>query len=186
VRKPSRNSTSKANVQADDIGYFPQMVISSISIVVLLLILVVREFDIIGLQAEIQQKQAARSSLSPTPSCSTPPRNSLRRFTGDKKDSSDSKSLSFHSSINHSRPPSSPTRNSSPDEIQKWERDRMERHLSGQFVFPPIQRDLTHRPQTSSGRTVRPSMVHRKFNTMTRIRLMEAGQLPQYDRTHRD
>lgn len=158
------------------------MIITSIAVVILLLILAVREFDIIGIQAETRQKQLARTppspSPSPAPSYSTPSRNSMRRFTGTKDSDS---TCSF---VNHSRPPPSPSRNSTPDEIEKWEKDRMAKYLTGQFVFPPIQRTFAHRPQASSQATAKPSMFHRRLNTMTR--LMEAGQVPRSHCLHED
>ncbi|EKM79193.1 hypothetical protein AGABI1DRAFT_120632 [Agaricus bisporus var. burnettii JB137-S8] len=181
-----RNSMPDApgldGVLIDTIGYFPQMIITSIAVVILLLILAVREFDIIGIQAETRQKQLARTlpspSPSPAPSYSTPSRNSMRRFTGTKDSDS---TCSF---VNHSRPPPSPSRNSTPDEIEKWEKDRMAKYLTGQFVFPPIQRTFAHRPQASSQATAKPSMFHRRLNTMTR--LMEAGQVPRSHCLHED
>lgn len=53
-------------VLIDEIGYFPQMIISSIATAILLLIFAVREFDIVGFQAEAQQKQDTRLSTTYT------------------------------------------------------------------------------------------------------------------------
>lgn len=158
----------------DTIGYFPQMVISSIATIVLLLILAVREFDIIGLQAESQHPRTVRLPSASAYSSVSHPRHSIRRFTGYQDSDSSS---SYCSSARHSRPPPSPHPNSTPAEIAEWEKYRMQRHLTGQFVFPPVQLMPTHRAQTSSQTTVKPSKIHRRVNTMTRI--MEAGQVPR-------
>lgn len=164
-----RNSMPDApgldGVLIDEIGYFPQMIISSISTIILLLILAVREFDIIGLQAETQHNRSIQlPSTSPHSStCRSYPK---RTFIGSRYPSPNPPSW-------YSRPPRSPNPDSSLAEVAEWERDRMSRHLAGQFVFPPVS---MHRPQTSSQATVRP--FHRKTRTMTKI--MEAGEAPPF------
>lgn len=174
-----RNSMPDApgfdGVLIDTIGYFPQMVIASIATITLLLILAVREFDLMGLQAKTQPgHHGSMRLLSPSMASSitySPPL--IRTFTGDR----DSSVHSPSHSVRHSRPPPPPNRYSTPAEIADWERHRMTRHLTGQFVFPPVQTvsaTAMHRSQASSQTTVRP-VSHKKVMTMTRI--MEAGEV---------
>ncbi|KAF9445391.1 hypothetical protein P691DRAFT_777608 [Macrolepiota fuliginosa MF-IS2] len=174
-----RNSMPDApgldGVLIDTIGYFPQMIISSISTIILLLILAVREFDIIGIQAETQSGRVLRlPSVSTSSSITYPPHpHPIRTFSGYRDSTSN---FSSRCPSRYSRPPPSPHRNSTPAEIAEWERYRMSKHLTGQFVFPPVQTS-THRSQTSSQETVKPLTIHRRVTTMTR--LMEAGQVPR-------
>jgi hypothetical protein len=140
-------------------GYFPQMIISSISAIILLLILAVREFDIIGVQAEAEHNRTIRlPSTSSHPSIGYRSR-PIHIFTGSR----DSTSCSS-SPTPYSRPPRPPNSESSPAEVVEWERYRMSRHLAGQFVFPPVPTD---QPQTSSQTTIKP--IHRRTRTMMRI-----------------
>ncbi|KAF9475653.1 hypothetical protein BDN70DRAFT_813717 [Pholiota conissans] len=108
-----RNSMPDApgldGVLIDCIGYFPQMVIVSISTISLLLILVVREFDIM---------RNPESTPLPPP----PPR-----------------PVSTVSRYRYPCPPGSPTANSSSMEIAQWEMRRLMKHLQGEFVFPPVK-----------------------------------------------
>ncbi|TFK40790.1 hypothetical protein BDQ12DRAFT_467407 [Crucibulum laeve] len=93
----------------DCIGFFPQMVITSISVIILLMFLAIREFDLIG-QPEL-----------PSP----PPPLPHNRVTS---------ALSTRS-----RPPPSPTEKSGSMEIKQYEMYRLMKHLKGQYVFPPVQ-----------------------------------------------
>lgn len=149
------------------------MVIAGISTVILLLILAVREFDIIGLQAESQFTRSIRLPSVSASSITYRP-HPTRTFSGSRDSGSDSSSATFWA--HHSRPPPSPNPDSTPAEIAEWERYRMKKHLTGQFVFPPVQMP-THRAQTSSQVTIKPLAVHRKIKTMTKI--MEAGEVPR-------
>lgn len=159
---------------ADEIGYFPQMIISSIATLVLLLILAVREFDIIGIEAEAQRNRHNGFSLMSTDSSSAPfpsyPHHPKRAFTGSRISSSTYSSQ-------RSRPPQSPTSESTSSEVAEWERYRMSRHLAGHFVFPPVS---VHRSQTSSETTVKP--FHRKTRTMMRIAEVGDLRVPLGDR----
>ncbi|KXN81758.1 hypothetical protein AN958_03684 [Leucoagaricus sp. SymC.cos] len=170
-----RNSMPDApgldGVLIDEIGYFPQMIISSIATVILLLILAVREFDLIGIQAEAQYNRTLRlPSTSGNSSMTYPPHH--LRFTGCRN--SHLYASSPTPSTRPPRPPSSPTPDSTPAEIAEWERNRMSRHLAGQFVFPPVP---SHRAQTSSQTTIKPLTIHRRVGTLSRI--MEAGHVPR-------
>lgn len=146
---------------ADEIGYFPQMIISSIAATVLLLILAVREFDIIGFQAEVQQKCDTYSSSAYTHPLLRDRSHPVRMFTGLSRDNP----FGFRISSNWClSPPRTPNPESRPAEVANWERHRMGRHLAGHFVFPPI---TAQRSQTSSQSTATP--FHKKTMTMTRI-----------------
>jgi hypothetical protein len=156
-------------------GYFPQMIISTISTIILLLILAVREFDIIGVQAEAQHRLILPPP-PPTPSSSIANRPQPRRtFTGSRD--KDSRPSSPTRSFRQSRPPPVPGPSSSPTQVTEWERHRIQKHLTGQFVFPPVSVS-THRPHTSSQATVKP-LFHRRVTTLTKMRLMESGQVPR-------
>ena len=153
---------------ADEIGYFPQMIISSIAATVLLLILAVREFDVTGFQAEVGQKRDTYSSSAYTHPPLRDRSHPARMFTGLSRGSP----FPFRTSSNRCLPPlQTPSPESTPAEVADWERHRMGRHLAGHFVFPPI---TAQRSQTSSQSTATP--FHIKAITMTKI--MEAGQVP--------
>lgn len=149
------------------------MVISGIATIVLLLILVIREFDIIGIQAQTQYHRPLRLPSESMCSSMTYPRHPVRTFTGYGDSGSNLHSLSIPSARS-SRPPPSPKPDSTPAERAEWERYRMKKHLTGQFVFPPVQIPA-HKAHTSSQATVKP--LHRKVMTMTKI--MEAGEVPR-------
>ena len=141
------------------------MIISSIAATVLLLILAVREFDIIGFQAEVRQKREIYSSSVYTHPPLRDRSHPVRVFTGLGKGNS------FRTSSNwRLPPPRTPNPESTPAEVADWERHRMSRHFAGHFVFPPI---TVQQSQTSSQSTATP--FHRKAITMTRI--MEVGQV---------
>lgn len=113
----------------DCIGYFPQMVIVSISTIALLLILVVHEFD-------------TMRNPDPLPIPLTPP--------------SPQRPVSTISRL--PRPPGSPTANSSSMEIAQWEMRRLMKHLKGEFVFPPVKpshRLMPSDPSKASHRRVK-------------------------------
>jgi len=143
------------------------MIISSIAATVLLLILAVREFDIIGFQAEVRQKRDTYPSLVYTHPVLRDRSHPARMFTGLSRGNT-----FFRMSSNRCvPPPQAPNPESTPAEVADWERHRMGRHLAGHFVFPPI---TSQRSQTSSQSTAAP--LHRKAISMTKI--MEAGQVP--------
>ncbi len=148
------------------------MVISGIATIILLLILGIREFDLIGLQTQTQYDRSFRLPSESMCSSVTYPRQPVRTFTG-YGGSGSNPSLS-PPSTGDSRPPASPKPDSTPAERAEWERHRMKKHLTGQFVFPPVQMPA-HKAQTSSQVTVKP--LHRKVKTMTKI--MEAGEVPR-------
>lgn len=149
------------------------MVISGIATIILLLILVIREFDIIGIQAEAQYARPLRLPSESICSSMAYPRHPIKTFTGSRDSESNPASFSVPS-VRSSRPPPSPRPDSTSAERAEWERYRMKKHLTGQFVFPPVQIPA-HKSQTSSQATVKPH--HRKVKTMTKI--MEAGEVPQ-------
>jgi len=141
------------------------MIISSIAATVLLLILAVRELDIIGFHAEVGQKRDTYSSSAYTHPPFRDRSHPARMFTGLGRGSP----FPFRTSSDwYLPPPRTPNPESTPAEVADWERRRMGRHLAGHFVFPPI---TAQRSQTSSQSTATP--FHRKAITMSRI--MEAG-----------
>ncbi|KAF5315171.1 hypothetical protein D9619_007075 [Psilocybe cf. subviscida] len=109
LRQSMPDAPGLDGVLIDSIGYFPQMVISSIATVVLLFILVVRELDYMNSKNEpnngLMPLQLHRESL-------------LARYP---------------------RPMGSPAANSTSTEIAQWEMKRMLKHLKGDFVFPPVK-----------------------------------------------
>ncbi|KAF9463042.1 hypothetical protein BDZ94DRAFT_1259943 [Collybia nuda] len=109
-----RNSMPDApgldGVLIDSIGFFPQMIITAISVITLLLSLIGREIDVIR-ASPLPRAHPTLPSMSPIPS---PPRHRLR-------------------------PPPSPTAKSSSMEIAHYEMHRLMKHLQGQYVFPPVK-----------------------------------------------
>ncbi|KAF8195564.1 hypothetical protein BJ912DRAFT_1021254 [Pholiota molesta] len=127
----------------DCIGYFPQMIIVNISTIALLLILVAHEFD--------YMRNPDPLPIPLTPSSPQRHVSTISRF---------------------SRPPRSPTANSSSMEIAQWEMLRLMKHLKGEFVFPPVK--PSHRLMPSD-----PSKAsHRRVKTMSKI--MEAGEVSHW------
>ncbi|KAH9480439.1 hypothetical protein JR316_0007039 [Psilocybe cubensis] len=147
-----RNSMPDAPGLDDCIGFFPQMIIVSISTIILLLILVVREMD-----------NMSHPPPRPAPVV-FPPRPPPTVFPPIPR--SPSVQTQF------SRPPRSPTANSSSKEISQWEMHRMLKHLKGEFVFPPVK--PSHRIQPSD----KSSPSHRRIKTMSKI--MEAGEVSHW------
>ncbi|KAF9533122.1 hypothetical protein CPB83DRAFT_529765 [Crepidotus variabilis] len=127
-------------VLIDTIGYFPQMVIVAISTIILLLMIVVREFDKGRQSTDVQEPLNAQI---PIIRC-TPP------------NGHQSSILSQSSSIPHSR--------SSSVEIAQWEMQRMLKHLKGQYVFPPVK--PSHRLKPSEDNK---NHGHRRVKTMSKI-----------------
>ncbi|PPQ69608.1 hypothetical protein CVT24_001364 [Panaeolus cyanescens] len=129
-------------VLIDAIGYFPQMIVSGISTVIILLIVAVREFD----------AMKARSQPHPPPYYPSV-------FAGRHN------SRGSNSSIisKFPKPPRSPNAHSSSLEIAQYEMHRMLKHLKGQYVFPPVKPSHRIEPSHSS----KPS--HRKVKTMSKI-----------------
>lgn len=157
LRIPSWNSL------ADEIGYFPQMIISSIATAILLLIFAVREFDIVGFQAEAQQKQDTRLSTTYTCPLLRDRSHPGHMFTGFGRGNS----YPFRTSSDWCLlPPRTPNPGSTPTEVADWERHRIGRYLAGHlsgrsFCVPshyrpsitnaePIYRNLPQRQHPST------------------------------------
>lgn len=134
----------------DSIGYFPQMIIVSLSTIGLLLILVVHEFD------AMRNRSHGYGPMGPVQEImipSTPPR---RASIAPRLP----------------RPPSSPTANSTSMEIAQWEMRRLMKQLRGDYVFPPVK--SSHRLMPSET----PKASHRRVKTMSKI--MEAGEVSHW------
>lgn len=139
------------------------MIISSIATAILLLIFAVREFDIVGFQAEAQQKQDTRLSTTYTCPLLRDRSHPGHMFTGFGRGNS----YPFRTSSDWCLlPPRTPNPGSTPTEVADWERHRIGRHLAGHFVFPPI---TAHQSQMPSQFTATPTPFHGRTTTMTRI-----------------
>lgn len=101
---------SLTHILSDSIGFFPQMIITGISVIAVLLSLIGREIDI----HRASPMSRAHGTLPSVPPVPSPHRHRLR-------------------------PPPSPTAKSTSMEIAHYEMHRLMKHLQGQYVFPPVK-----------------------------------------------
>ncbi|PFH54074.1 hypothetical protein AMATHDRAFT_53886 [Amanita thiersii Skay4041] len=141
IRNSMPDAPGLDGVLIDAIGFFPQMVVSGISVVVLLLILAAREYDIIIAQSSAQK---------------------LSRSVVVEKEE-DEEGRYSEAKLSPPRPPRCPTTHSTSTEIAQYELHRIVKHLKGEYVFPPIRTSipLPGRPPSSMVPT------HRRILPMT-------------------
>jgi hypothetical protein len=155
-----RNSMPDApgldGVLIDAIGFFPQMIIAGLSVVILLLIIIAGELD----RAE---------GLGPPRYSSIGSRSFLQRQSRTKQYSPLAPlpiSASTEISVSKQRPPPPPPPPPSPAstsaDISRYNRHRMVKHLKGEFVFPPVNVEIL----PSVPEEPLKSPAHRRFKTI--------------------
>uniref|UniRef100_A0A0W0G0Z7 SET domain-containing protein n=1 Tax=Moniliophthora roreri TaxID=221103 RepID=A0A0W0G0Z7_MONRR len=138
-------------VLIDTIGYFPQMVITGLCVVLLLLIMVARELD--------EGADGGGITLLPTPP-QTPTKSNRRSSYA-----SNFKKIGS-TLFPKSRPPPVPSPQSTQRECFVYDKHRIAKHLQGEFVFPPVQNPFREPPSPKQSANTAPlSPLHRRFKT---------------------
>lgn len=126
----------------DSIGFFPQMIICGFSLVILLLTVISREMN------------NSENSNYPLLPQHAPPTHNPAILPPIRK-----RSASKH------KPPPLPLPTSSSSDVARYNMYRINKHLKGEFVFPPLRIEELHSIPEESPK----SSAHRRFKTSSHI-----------------